>query len=61
MNEIKNVPLGDLIGRTEGAPDPGHDAWFRKKVEASLQRSKSGKASDKTLDEVAEKFGFNAR
>ena len=45
------------------ANDAGHpaDAWAREKIETALRRMKDGQASYKTLDEVAAKFGFNAR
>lgn len=62
MNDVdEKQTLDELIGRSDAPPTPGHDVWFRKKVKASLKKAKDGKATYSSLDEVAAKFGFDAR
>lgn len=62
MSAIKDKPaLADMIEDTGRPADADHDAWAKTKIETALHRMKNGHASYKTLDEVAAKFGFNAR
>ena len=62
MSAIReNSVLDDMANDTGHPADAEHDAWAREKIETALRRMKDGQASYKTLDDVAAKFGFNAR
>lgn len=62
MSETKPPPdLDEITGNTGDAPEPDHDAWFRKQVQETLEKKKKGALTYRKLDDVAEKFGFNAR
>ena len=57
---------GDALFRalttvTDDPPEPGHDEWFRRQVQATLDKKKAGKMKYTSLAEVAARFGFNAR
>ncbi|MBO6551310.1 MAG: hypothetical protein JJ926_10545 [Roseitalea sp.] len=38
-----------------------HDAWLRAEIDKTLAKKKSGKLGYRTLDDVMQSFGFNAR
>lgn len=40
---------------------PAHREWMDAQITDSLAHSKSGAATFKTVDEIAEKYGLNAR
>ena len=63
MTEIKTrMPsFDDLTGESASLPAPGHDEWFRDRVQKALKAKQEGKAHYKDLRAVAAKFGFNAR
>ena len=62
MSAVRENSVLDDMANDAGHPaDAEHDAWAREKIETALRRMKDGQASYKTLDEVAAKFGFNAR
>jgi hypothetical protein len=51
----------ELTTETGRPPDPGHDEWFRRQVQETLDKKKAGKLKYKSLADVAARFGFNAR
>ncbi len=62
MSETKQRPnIDEITGNTDETPEPGHDAWFRKQVQETLEKKKKGELTYRDLDEVAKDFGFNAR
>lgn len=63
MSTVKNETpsIEELTTDTGGEPVPGHDEWFREKVQASLDEKAQGDAKYVSLDEVAKKFGYHAR
>jgi hypothetical protein len=60
--ERKGAPtLEEMTTDTGAPPAPGHDAWFRKQVQQTLDKKKAGKLNYRDFHEVAARFGFNAR
>lgn len=57
---VDEIDIDDLTSDSAKPPVPGHDAWFRKKVSATLKEAKAGKLTHRTLDEVATDYGFDA-
>ncbi len=51
----------ELTTVTGRPPDPGHDAWFRRQVQETLDKKKAGTLKYTSLAEVAARYGFNAR
>jgi hypothetical protein len=46
---------------TEASPDPDHDAWFRREVEATLAGKTRGEGSYRPLEAVMREFTSHAR
>lgn len=62
MSKTLPPPAPDFLSpNADREPEPGHDRWFRDEVEATLAREKAGRLKYRSLDDVAEDFGFNAR
>ncbi len=53
--------LEEMTTDTGAPPVPGHDEWFRRQVQKTLDKKKAGKLNYRDLREVAAEFGFNAR
>ncbi len=54
MDEIKEKTPAELFVRDTGElPVDGHDGWARKKIKAVLEAKRGGRASYKTLHEIA--------
>ena len=53
--------LEEMTTDTGAPPVPGHDEWFRRQVQKTLDKKKAGKLKYRDLREVAAEFGFNAR
>jgi hypothetical protein len=64
---VADAPLTDealfleLTTVTGRPPEPGHDEWFRRQVQSTLDKKKAGKLNYTSLADVAARFGFNAR
>lgn len=58
MSEAKDIPLEEIIGRPDDPPAAGHDEWFRKKVQETLDKKKRGEASYTPWEVVRKKFGI---
>lgn len=46
---------------TDEPPESGHDEWFRRQVQTTLDKKKAGKMKYSSLAQVAARYGFNAR
>ena len=55
------LTLEEMTTDTGAPPVPGHDAWFRRQVQRTLDNKKAGKLKYRDIREVAAEFGFNAR
>lgn len=53
--------LEEMTTDTGAPPEPGHDEWFRRQVQKTLDEKKAGKMKYYDFREVAARFGFNAR
>lgn len=53
--------LEEMTTDTGAPPVPGHDEWFRRQVQKTLDKKKAGKLRYRDLRDVAADFGFNAR
>lgn len=53
--------LEEMTTDTGAPPVPGHDEWFRRQVQKTLDKKKAGELNYRDLREVAAEFGFNAR
>lgn len=53
--------LEEMTTVTDNPPETGHDEWFRRQVQATLDKNKAGKLKYTSLEKVAARFGFNAR
>lgn len=53
--------LEEMTTATGASPEPGHDAWVRRQVQRTLDKKKAGALQYRDFDEVAARFGFNAR
>ena len=51
----------EMTTDTGAPPAPGHDEWFRRQVQTTLDKKKAGKLRYTSLEAVAARFGFNAR
>ncbi len=51
----------EMTTDTGAPPVPGHDAWVRRQVQTTLDKKKAGALEYRDFDEVAARFGFNAR
>lgn len=40
---------------------PEHDAWIKEQIKATLAKKQAGDMAYHSLDDVMQKFGFNAR
>lgn len=62
MSDLKEqLSIEDLTTITGKEPVEGHDEFVRRRVEKRLAAKKAGKVTYTVIDEVAAKFGFNAR
>lgn len=62
MNSVDaKTTIDELIGSPDVKVDPTHDAWFREKVQATLEKKARGEMTYRSLDDVAADLGFNAR
>lgn len=43
------------------APTPEHDAWMQAEIRKTLKAKAEGRMTYRSLDEVARRFGANAR
>ena len=59
--ETNEAILGRSMTVIDDRPEPGHDEWFRQKVQATLDKKESGKMKYTSLAKVAARYGFNAR
>ena len=55
------IAIDELIGADDVQTDQDYDAWFRAKVQATLDAKARGEMTYRSLDEVAAELGFNAR
>ncbi len=53
--------LDVLASSIKGDPSTEHEAWLKSEIEATLAKKKAGKMAYRSLDDVMNKFGFNAR
>ncbi|MDP1554304.1 MAG: hypothetical protein Q8L84_02495 [Hyphomonas sp.] len=57
-----NDPLGAFRAlEPDFVPDPAHEAWLEAEVRRTLEAKADGRMTYRTLDEVARKFGADAR
>jgi hypothetical protein len=63
MEADANRPLTieEMTIDTGAPPVPGHDEWFCRQVQKTLDKKKAGNLKYRSLEEVAARFGFNAR
>ncbi len=62
MSDINELPSIDELTKVTGqTPVDGHDAWVKATVKKRLDQKQAGKMNYRTIDEVAEDFGFYAR
>ena len=50
-----------MMENTPPSTDPDYLAWKEAKITAAMKKKQDGTATYKSIDEVAAKFGFNAR
>ena len=55
------IAIDELTGSPDAKADTAHDAWFRGKVQATLDKKARGEMTYRSLDDVAADLGFNAR
>lgn len=53
--------IKELIGADKVETDQEYEAWFRAKVQATLDAKARGEMTYRSLDDVAADLGFNAR
>ena len=53
--------IDDLLSTVDSTPEPGHDQWFREKVQDTLKKKAAGQMTYRSLDDVADDLGLNAR
>ena len=62
MSNVEEQPSIEEMTAAEGhAPDAGHDAWVREIVERRLAKKNAGKATYRSVEDVAVEFGVDAR
>ena len=54
----EDIPLKEFTEATDTPTEPGHDAWFREKVTATLKKIERGEMKTYTSAEVRAKFGM---
>lgn len=62
MREIDTKSVDEWLEPLQGDDVTAeHDAWLRAEIDKTLAKKKSGKLGYRTLDDVMQSFGFNAR
>ena len=59
MNE-HTLLKDDLHRPTTEAPESGHDVWAKEKIEGALRKKKEGRATYKSLRDIAAKYEIDA-
>ena len=59
--KIEDTGVDELAGRDNHPAEPGHNAWFRSEVRATLDKKAVGEMAYRSLDEVIASFGFDDR
>lgn len=59
--KTKDTGFNKLMTNDRGPVEPGHDAWFRRAVRATLYKKAVGEMTYRSLDDVIARFGFDER
>ena len=63
MTELSQIKptIAEMMETAPPSTDPDYLAWKEAKITATMKKKQDGTATYKSIDEVAAKFGFNAR
>ena len=53
--------LEEMTTDTGAPPEPGHDEWFRRQVQSTLDKKRAGKLKYRDLRDVAAEYGSDTR
>ena len=63
MTELSQIKptIAEMMEDNPPSTDPEYLAWKEAKITTAMKKKQDGTATYKPIDEVAAKFGFNAR